>query len=59
MEGGTHGEAAVDGLLFLPGGRLVSKSADGRAFVWDFAGRRSLASWKVPYSDIPVGCEAL
>ncbi len=55
MEGGTHGEAAVDGLLFLPGGRLVSKSADGRAFIWDFAGRCNLASWKVPYSDIPVG----
>lgn len=46
MEGGSHGEAAVDGLLFLPGGRLVSKSADGRCFVWDFAARRRLASWK-------------
>ncbi|KAK9837156.1 hypothetical protein WJX81_006855 [Elliptochloris bilobata] len=40
--------ATVDGLLFLPGGRLVSKSADGRAFVWDYAARRKLASWKVP-----------
>ena len=46
MQGGAHGEATVDGLLFLPGGRLVSKSADGRAFVWDYAARHKLASWK-------------
>ena len=46
MQGGAHGEAAVDGLLFLPGGRLASKSADGRTFVWDYAARRKLAGWK-------------
>ena len=46
MEGGSHGEAAVDGALFLDAGRLTTRSADGRVCVWDFAGRRLLATWK-------------
>jgi hypothetical protein len=46
MEGGSHGEAAVDGALFLDAGRLATRSADGRVCVWDFAGRRLLATWK-------------
>lgn len=59
MQGRTHGEATVDGLLFLPGGRLASKSADGRTFVWEYAARRKLAGWKarcsLPISSVTIG----
>ena len=55
MQGGAHGEATMDGLLFLPGGRLASKSGDGRTFVWDYAARRKLASWKAR-SSLPIPC---
>ncbi|CAK0786987.1 hypothetical protein CVIRNUC_010203 [Coccomyxa viridis] len=49
--GAQHWEA-VDSLRFLAGGRLASKSLDGRMLVWDTAQRLQLASWKVP------GCSA-
>ena len=44
--GAQHWEA-VDCLRFLAGGRLASKSMDGRMLVWDTARRLQLASWKV------------
>lgn len=44
--GAQHWEA-IDSLRFLPGGRLASKSLDGRMLVWDTARRLQLASWKV------------
>ena len=44
--GAQHWEA-VDSLRFLAGGRLASKSLDGRMLVWDTARRLQLASWKV------------
>ncbi len=39
---------------FLPGGRLATKSADGRMFVWDLASLEALAGWKVPSCN-PLG----
>ena len=47
MEGGSRHLEALDCMRFLPGGRLASKSRDGRMCVWDLAARGQLATWKV------------
>ena len=52
VKGGGHSEA-IDCLRFLPGDRLVSKSSDGRMFVWNVASGEQIAAWKVP------GCNGL
>lgn len=39
---------------YLPGGRLASKSCDGRMFVWDLATLEAVAGWKVPSCN-PLG----
>ena len=46
-ESGAQHWEAIDSLRFLAGGRLASKSLDGRMLVWDTAQRLQLASWKV------------
>ena len=45
-DSGAQHREAVDSLRFLAGGRLASKSLDGRMLVWDTAQRLQLASWK-------------
>ena len=46
-----HG-ARVDSLIALPGGRVASKSGDGRVIVWDVASKAQATSFRVP------GCTA-
>lgn len=52
MEGSSRHMEALDCIRFLPGGRLASKSRDGRMCVWDLAARRQLATWKVCRADL-------
>lgn len=46
-----HG-SRVDSLVALPGGRVASKSGDGRGIVWDVATKAQSAVFRVP------GCTA-
>jgi WD40 repeat protein len=46
-----HG-SRVDSLVALPGGRVASKSGDGRVIVWDVATKAQAATFRVP------GCTA-
>ena len=46
-----HG-SRVDSLVSLPGGRVASKSGDGRVIVWDIATKAQAAALRVP------GCTA-
>ncbi|KAK9805229.1 hypothetical protein WJX72_007289 [[Myrmecia] bisecta] len=48
MGGGSHGDSTIDCMRFVEGERLVTKSSDGRMFVWDCARNTQLATWKVP-----------
>lgn len=40
---------------FVPGNRLITKSTDGRIFVWDIATLGMVSAWKVPGSSAMGG----
>ena len=52
-ESGAQHWEAIDCMRFLAGGRLATKSLDGRMLVWDTTKSLQLASWKVPH--LPSG----
>ena len=54
MEGSCRHMEALDCIRFLPGGRLASKSHDGRMCVWDLGARRQLSTWKVRGTSLPL-----